>query len=274
MSQRQKIRQRKLRAVRPSKQAEVYYRKQLDQLVSYMQSIVVEELQRDTMNDALFSKGVELLASQMDRILNRLEAMDINNFATSLARGFVNRMNRNSSDSFNSNLKNSIGVDMNKIVSPPEISDALNVAIAQNTALIKSIKDEYKEKVSKLIRDNVLSGERPSNIVTQVKDIGGVTKNRAAFIARDQTAKINSDLVQIRSETLGSDTYVWSGSMDERERQSHKVMEGKLCKWSDPTVYSDDDGKTWKKRSAIGGEEVNVGKSYNCRCVAIVSIKW
>lgn len=274
MNQRQKIRQRKLRAVRPSKQAEVYYRKQLDQLVSYMQSIVVEELQRDTMNDALFSKGVELLASQMDRILNRLEAMDINNFATSLARGFVNRMNRNSSDSFNSNLKNSIGVDMNKIVSPPEISDALNVAIAQNTALIKSIKDEYKEKVSKLIRDNVLSGERPSNIVTQIKDIGGVTKNRAAFIARDQTAKINSDLVQIRSETLGSDTYVWSGSMDERERQSHKVMEGKLCRMDNPKVYSDDDGKTWKNRSEIGGVELHPGKDYSCRCVMLPIVTW
>ena len=163
---------------------------------------------------------------------------------------------------------------MNKIVSPPEISDALNVAIAQNTALIKSIKDEYKEKVSKLIRGNVLNGERPSNIVTQIKDIGGVTKSRAAFIARDQTAKINSDLVQIRSETLGSDTYIWSGSMDERERTSHKVMEGKLCKWSDPTVYSDDDGKTWKKRSAIGGVELHPGKDYNCRCDALPKIEW
>ena len=140
--------------------------------------------------------------------------------------------------------------NLNKIVSPPEISDALNIAIAQNTALIKSIKDEYKEKVSKLIRDNVLSGERPSNIVTQIKDIGGVTKSRAAFIARDQTAKINSDLVQIRAETLGSDTYEWSGVRDERnfKRTPHWVMNGMLCKWSDPTVYSDDDGKTWKKR--------------------------
>lgn len=263
-----------MRAVRPSKQAEVYYRKQLDQFINYMQQIVIDELQNDTLNDALFSKGVELLARQMNRILDRLESMDINNFATQLARGFTTRLNQNSSNSFNSNIKNSVGLDLNRIVSTPEISDALNMAIINNTALIKSIKDEYKDNVSKLIRDNVFNGERPTNIVTQIKDIGGVTKSRAKFIARDQTAKVNSDLVEIRAKAIGSDTYNWSGSMDERERTSHKVMEGMLCKWSDPTVYSDDDGVTWKKRSAIGGVELHVGRDYNCRCVGLPVIKW
>ena len=239
-----------------------------------MQQIVIDELQNDTLNDALFSKGVELLARQMNRILDRLESMDINNFATRLARGFTTRLNQNSSNSFNSNIKNSVGLDLNRIVSTPELNDALNMAIINNTALIKSIKDEYKDNVSKLLRDNVFNGERPTNIVTQIKDIGGVSKSKAKFVARDQTAKINSDLVEIRAKAIGSDTYYWSGSMDERERPSHKVMEGMLCKWSDPTVYSDDDGATWNKRSAIGGVELHAGRDYNCRCVSIVKVTW
>jgi len=234
-----------------------------------MQQIVIDELQNDTLNDALFSKGVELLARQMNRILDRLESMDINNFATQLARGFTTRLNQNSSNSFNSNIKNSVGLDLNRIVSTPELNDALNMAIINNTALIKSIKDEYKDNVSKLLRDNVFNGERPTNIVTQIKDIGGVTKSRAAFIARDQTSKVNADITQIRAEALGSRTYVWSASMDERTRESHKVLDGMLCKFDDNTVYSDDDGVTWKKRSSIGAEEQMAGKSYNCRCVIL-----
>lgn len=239
-----------------------------------MQSIVVEELQRDTLNDALFSKGVELLSRQMTRILDRLEAMDISNFATQMARGFANRLNRSSSDSFNSNLKNSVGLELNRAVASPDISDAINMAIRNNVALIQSVKDEYKDNIAKLIRDNVFNGERPTNIVTQIKDIGGVSKSRAAFIARDQTSKINSDLVEIRAKAIGSDTYTWLSTNDERSRPSHDAMDGKLCKWSDATVYSDDDGKTWKKRSAIGGVELHAGRDFNCRCGSAVQVTW
>ena len=263
-----------MRAVRPSKQAEVYYRKQLDQFINYMQQIVIDELQNDTLNDALFSKGVELLARQMNRILDRLESMDINNFATQLARGFTTRLNQNSSNSFNSNIKNSVGLDLNRIVSTPELSDALNMAIINNTALIKSIKDEYKDNVSKLIRDNVFNGERPTNIVTQIKDIGGVTKSRAKLIARTETAKINADITQLRSEALGAKTYVWSASMDERTRTSHAVLDGLTMRFDDDTVYSDDGGLTWKPRSKIGGEQIKPGKIWNCRCVLLPVVKW
>lgn len=252
----------------------MYYRKQLNQLIDYMQGVVIEELQRDTLNDALFSKGVELLSRQMTSILDRLEAMDINNFATQMARGFATRLNRNSSDSFNSNIKNSIGLDLNRAVASPDAQEAVTMAIRNNVALIKSIKDEYKDSVSKLIRDNVFNGERPTNIVTQIKEIGGVTKSRAKLIARDQTAKINSDLVEIRAKAIGSDTYTWLSTNDERSRPSHDAMDGKLCKWSDATVYSDDDGKTWKKRSAIGGVELHAGRDFNCRCASAPVVTW
>ena len=112
MNQRQKIQQRKLKAVKPSKQAEVYYRKQMLSLVDLMQSLVITELQNDTLNDALFSRGVELLARQMDRALSKLEALDINSIALMMARGFVNRLNRNNDNTFKANLRNNVGLDL------------------------------------------------------------------------------------------------------------------------------------------------------------------
>ena len=252
----------------------MYYRKQMLSLVDLMQSLVITELQNDTLNDALFSRGVELLARQMDRALSKLEALDINSIALMTARGFVNRLNRNNDNTFKANLRNNVGLDLKGSIEAEGLTDALKVIVSQNVALIKSVKDEYKDNIGKLLRDNVLDGNRPTNIVTQIKDIGGVTKSRAKFISRDQTAKVNADLVELRAEALGSKTYVWSSSMDERTRTSHKVMNGMLCKWSDDTVYSDDGGLTWKPRSKIGGEEYKPSKIYNCRCSALPQVSF
>lgn len=47
-----------------------------------------------------------------------------------------------------------------------------------------------------------------------------------------------------------------------------------LCKYSDPTVYSDDGGKTWKKRSTIGAFIGKPGEDYQCRCLALPYVSW
>ena len=95
-----------------------------------------------------------------------------------------------------------------------------------------------------------------------------MAESRARLIARDQIGKLNSQLTRERNEALGIDKYIWSTSEDERVRESHKVMNGKLCRWDDPTVYSDDGGQTWKSRASIGGEQEHPGIPVNCRCIS------
>lgn len=273
MNQSQKIRQRKkLRAVKPSKQAEIYYRKQTLLLISSMQESVLSEL-RTPVNDALFSGAFKSFTKTMGRILEKLESFNVTDVAKNISIGFVSRLNKSNDRSTLSNLKNSQGIELNTI-SHSDIDDLVDIAVQKNVALIKSIKNNYIEDIGKILRDNVENGGRSTDLITQIKERGKVHENKAKFLARDQTARINADLTEIRSKALGSDTYVWSGSMDERERTTHKAMEGKLCKWSDPTVYSDDNGKTWKKRKAIGAVELQAGKDYNCRCVAIPVVNW
>ena len=96
-----------------------------------------------------------------------------------------------------------------------------------------------------------------------------MTKSRAAFIARDQIGKLNGTITQKRMQDIGLELYVWSGSSDERERESHVAMNNKLCRWDDATVYSDDGGKTWKPRADIGGVLLHPGMDYQCRCCAL-----
>lgn len=271
--------------MKPSKQAELYYRQQMQQLVKVMQGIVIEELKNDTLNDSnslefagfndsLFSKGVERLAAQLDRITIRLESLNINAFAQMISEGFLSRLNRNNNRVMTNNIKRSTGIDLASQIDTGDIRQLLNVKIAENTALIKSIKNEYIEDIGKVVRDNLLAGERSTTLITEIKERGKVSENRAKLIARTETSKVNSQITQLRAEALGSKTYVWSTVIDERTRDDHKVMDGKLCKFSDPTVFSDDDGQTWKKRRAIGGVEINPGEIYNCRCVSMPVINF
>lgn len=252
----------------------MYYRKHLDNLIAEMQKIAIEELQNDTLNDALFSKGVSLLSKQMQRMLERLESLDITSIAQRMSRNFISKLNQSNERSLKSNLANQVSVDLKGQIYNEGIGRALDVKIAENVALIKSIKNEYIEKVGSVVRQNVMEGQRSTNLITQIKEQGNVSKSRAKLIARDQTAKLNADLTQLRSEALGAKTYIWSGSMDERERKDHKAMEGMLCKMNDATVYSDDNGKTWKKRKSIGGVELHPGKAIQCRCVMLPVVSW
>jgi uncharacterized protein with gpF-like domain len=93
-------------------------------------------------------------------------------------------------------------------------------------------------------------------------------KKQANLIARDQIGKLNGQTTQARMESLGLTLYEWSTSGDERVRTSHLKLEGKLCKWSDPTVYSEDGGKTWNSRPASWCQ-FHPGYDIQCRCTAL-----
>ena len=99
-----------------------------------------------------------------------------------------------------------------------------------------------------------------------------MTESRARLIARDQVSKLNGQITQGRNQALGLDLYVWSDSSDERVRESHDVMDGKVCRWDDPTVYADtvEDAQAgrWKSRASIGGVDQHPGQDFQCRCVS------
>jgi SPP1 gp7 family putative phage head morphogenesis protein len=77
----------------------------------------------------------------------------------------------------------------------------------------------------------------------------------------------------LRMQKAGLTMYIWSSANDERTCSPCKIMEGLLCKWSDPTVYSKNGGKTWVSRpkGAIllhPGENICEGEGY-CWCTAL-----
>jgi len=68
-------------------------------------------------------------------------------------------------------------------------------------------------------------------------------------------------------EECGLKLYEWSTCGDERVSPAHALMEGKICKWADPTVCSTN-GKTWKPRPK-GAPHAHPGEEEGCRCTAM-----
>jgi hypothetical protein len=162
-------------------------------------------------------------------------------------------------------------------------SFARDIWAGQNYDLIKSDMKNYIGQINTLTEKAVTSGLTVKELTKQIRGLDEhITKSRAEFIARDQIGKLNGQITQRRMEALGLTMYIWRTSNDERvrgtpkseggkypnARPSHYLMNNKLCRWDDPTVYSEDGGKTWIDRPK-GAVVLHPGFDYLCRCCAI-----
>jgi hypothetical protein len=78
---------------------------------------------------------------------------------------------------------------------------------------------------------------------------------------------INIKYGLLKMELTGLKLYVWETCGDERVCNACKVMDGKLCKIADPSVYSSNNGKTWKPRPE-NAPKTHPGDKDGCKCKA------
>ena len=142
--------------------------------------------------------------------------------------------------------------------------------------LCKSTNEEMRKKVAGVVSDGVLGGR---NIRDLTKDIQNTcsefTRNKAELIATTEVGKLNTAIARNQSEAAGIQFYEWSAAMDGRTRESHAVMDGKICKWGDDTGFyvwkEQPDGKRKlvrqdRPKNAYMGAP---GTDFRCRCTAL-----
>jgi SPP1 gp7 family putative phage head morphogenesis protein len=162
-------------------------------------------------------------------------------------------------------LKTTLAVDV--FQREPFLRDQLASFASENTRLISKMSSEAIGEIDGLVQRGIASGRRFEEIAKDIRERFQVTRRKAKLIARDQVAKLNGQLTQLRQTNLGVTKYVWRTSKDERVRTSHKVMEGKTAVWDNASVYLDEEGKR-QPRSGIGGVELHPGEDFQCRCFA------
>lgn len=238
-----------------------------------MLQALLSELDKPTLTDAPDTTSLSITA-RLAAVMQRLASISIQEVAARLSAGFVARANLQNKEQTLRTFSQAFGIDLSGMLGEGAIKPQMEKAVSDNVDLITSIHTDFIHDIGAAVFANMKDGGRHENLIDTIKERGNVTRSRARLIARDQTSKLNADLTEARNVALGLDLYEWGGTGDERERDSHFVLNGKLCKYSDPTVYSDDGGKTWKKRSTIGAFIGKPGEDYQCRCLALPYVSW
>lgn len=145
------------------------------------------------------------------------------------------------------------------ILTSKNIMNVMEKSTVQNAFLIKSIQRQHLDAIANIVFQNFQAGKRSSNIIKDIQAYG-VSEKRAKFIARDQTAKVNSDLSRTRMEDLGYKYFKWVDVGDGRVRSSHKQIANAKTPYG-IGVYRFDDPPI------IHGEKMYPGTDYQCRCV-------
>ncbi|STO60119.1 phage Mu protein gp30-like protein [Canicola haemoglobinophilus] len=185
-------------------------------------------------------------------VVKKLAENDRSLTAENLAQEFVKRGNQQNTREVTANLQRQTGVDLQGFLgNSPALLEKVNLLTTANTQLIKSISNQYLDKVQTAVTQSVMTGKLNADLAKEIRQIGNVTESRARLIARDQSSKLNATLTQVRYQDVGIKKYRWSTSGDERVRTSHAENDGKIFSYDDPP------------------ETGHPGHEINCRCVQI-----
>lgn len=248
----------RLAPVRPSVPVRDAYQAKFDALIGRMARAVQRavlatyrrkppEMAADESPAAALRDTIEALSSEWERRFDE--------FARSAGRQFAERSAAHADRSFSAGLRKA-GFTV-KFRMTKAANDVMQATIAEQVGLIKSIPQEYLTDVQGAVMRSVQQGRDLASLAQELEHTYGVTKRRAATIARDQNNKATASMTRVRQQELGITQAVWLHSLGgRRPRPTHLANNGKTYDvaegWLDPAVNK----RIWP------------GELINCRCVS------
>lgn len=139
--------------------------------------------------------------------------------------------------------------------------------VRQNASLISTVPQNVAKQFTSYAYQQYIKGVRPEQIAQVMhKKAPDLTSVQVRRIARTETAKAASALMEARCEWLDVGWYIWYTCHDSRVRDSHDHMDGILCRWDDPP---DPEQLFPSKKCRDSGTHYHPGGIYNCRCIAL-----
>ena len=229
--------------------------------------VILRELARETRENIVPLAVAEIQANRammrdaeqswFDRLISR--ALGLATAAGEMVNRILGLEAERHTSAFAAAAKRVLGVDLSAVVRQEDLEGYLTTAAARNAALIKGLADDTVKRVQQTVTTAVINGRSATDLRKELTRQFQISDSRARLIARDQIAKFNSDLNRIRHQQAGLTEYVWRTSADERVRERHRRLEGKVYKYGEPT----------------GAEQgLPPGQPINCRCVAQAIVRF
>lgn len=236
----------KPRAVHVNRRVELYYIRQLLAISKYCQEHtkdLVIPIVGQNIGDAWFSEMMTAFREKLTKYVVEI--------SRPLATKVVSDTQKEVDKQIAEHTKTIIGVDLTPFYRAADIQDEVDLNITANVSLIKSIPQQYADKLEVLITNALQTGQTNEELAKAIKQLGLSTDYRARLIASDQMGKINGQINQARQLSMGVETYDWQTSKDERVRPLCRSHQGKTFRWDNPPT---------------GGHP---GQKVRCRCTAL-----
>lgn len=142
----------------------------------------------------------------------------------------------------------------------PKLTEFKKTEIAKNYAnnLDYWIKNWTEDEIVKM-RDTVgklaIDGKSAKDIEEYLTKQYGVSKRKAQFLARNETAIATTSYLEAKYTEEGFTHFKWRTNLDGRERPEHKKLNGQIFRFDDPPIIYE---RT--------GQKGLPGETYNCRC--------
>ncbi|MBQ6349820.1 MAG: minor capsid protein [Methanobrevibacter sp.] len=142
--------------------------------------------------------------------------------------------------------------------------DILRLIIDRNVQLITNTTSQTLTNIENIVFDGMTTGGGWGEIEKTLKEQKEISRNRVRRIARDQTAKANEALSELTQRENGVKFFMWRTMGDERVRERHRPLDGKIYKWGDVEERLPIIDKL--KGKVIHGYPA---QAVNCRCIAL-----
>lgn len=254
--------------VKPNAATAESYERVLEALTKRMRAEYQRKIKAAYRSEGITMDGIASTAATILAALGRRWQKIFNKAAKDIVPKFIDRAERSTKAATNASLKKlSGGLTIKTPERTAAMQELIRARVAQNVSLIKSIPQEYHKQIEGTVMRSISPGGAGAGTITQeirasnkmmqaIQDYGFKAEKRAKFIARDQTAKITSELSVERMKSAKVTRMRWNHSGGGAEpRELHLALDGKEFDIDDPPVI---DSRT--------GERGWAGVLPNCRC--------
>jgi SPP1 gp7 family putative phage head morphogenesis protein len=221
--------ERVLQPGRPDGAIEKRYRGRLDELIAAMQLSLVHWVKAAYRRVEPRLAQDDSPAMEMRREMARLRRRWQRQFdqaAPALADYFARAAAQRSDAQLRTILRRA-GISV-RFTLTRDVNNVMQATIGENVALIKSIAEQHLAQVEGSVMRAVQTGRDLGSLAQELEHTFGVTKRRAAFIARDQNNKATAVIQRARYMELGIKEAVWLHShAGKQPRPTHVAMNGK-----------------------------------------------
>lgn len=215
-----------LNSIAPSASLIKWYREQMQGMMDEMRSDIISDVVKPYRADIAMDGIIDWIGHVIDSLISRWQDK-LETMPKDIAKALVDKSKTHYDKRLFGQLKKR-GFTVNPRYTP-DIEEQAKIALEENVALIKSIGNEYLDKVRSAVWRSVKGGYDLESLIKQLKQIDGVTDRRAKNIAKDRCAKLNQAFEDARAKELGITKAKWLHSSAVRNpRHEHVKAHGEI----------------------------------------------